>query len=372
MVFGKPPTQRDVAQRAGVSTATVSYIMNGRRDRKNPVTDETRHRVLEAARELGYQRNHAARSLRRRRTDCVCVVYSPPSSPWLERLTEQVHEAALRHEYSVITMPVAHDDRAGRALRILREQYVDGAILVPRHTLPIEELGALARHGLGLVVFDDVAVPDGFDVVRQAQIEACYAAVTHLIERGHQRIGYFGHGEPGPAPDLDDKYLGYRRALADHGIPVDDSLAIAAADSRTAAYQATRALLAREQPPTAVFSASDRCGIAAIWTAQQQGLSVPDDLAVVGVGNTDEGEVITPALTSVGIPAFDFTPIVDRLFQRVTSTGAVPETVMEASWELIVRQSSQLDAVSKSPASGALRHGLHHPARSRKGNEESP
>jgi DNA-binding LacI/PurR family transcriptional regulator len=337
---GKPPTQRDVARRAGVSTATVSYILSGRRGRMNPVAAETRQRVLDVARDLGYQRNHAARSLRRRRTEFVCVVHPTPSGPWVERLTEQLHVAAAQHGYGVITMPVGRGDRVGSLLRMLREQYVDGAVLAPGHAVPEGELGRLAANGQGLVVFDDNVVPDGFDVVRQLQAPACYCAMELLIRKGHQRIAYFGHGDPSGPPDVDTKHASYRAALTNNGIPVDDSLVVAAADFRTAAHLATVDLLRRPDPPTAVFSASDRGGIAAIGAARQSGRSVPADLAVIGVGNTHEGEVIAPALTSVGTPTFDFTVVVERLLERVITKAPMPGIELSQPWELISRQSA--------------------------------
>lgn len=336
------PTLRDVAERAGVSTATASFALNGRRrGRSRPVTDETLERVLRAAEELGYQRNHAARSLRRRRTDSVCVVYRPPSNPWVERLAEQLHHVALGYGYSVITMPVGPDDRVASAVRILREQFVDGIVLTPNHCFPVDELAGLARNARGMIVFDDAAEPAGFDVVRQREGRACYAAVQHLIEDGHRRIAYFGHGDADGPPTQDVKYRNYQQALADHAIPLDESLVTVAADSRHDAYLATSALLERPDHPTALFSGSDRAGIAAIMAAQQRGWSVPGDLAVVGVGSTDEGAVIEPALTTVGIPAFDFSAIVDRLFSRLESADALPDTVLDEPWELIVRRSSR-------------------------------
>jgi DNA-binding LacI/PurR family transcriptional regulator len=335
----KPPTQRDVAHHAGVSTATVSYILSGRRDRRNPVTDETRERVLSAARALGYQRNHAARSLRRQRTEFVGVIYRPPSSPWGERLIDQLHEAAVRHGYSVITLPAGPDDRTRNVLRVLREHYVDGALVMPNYCFPSEELIALARHGLGLVVFDDHIAPDGFDVVRQDQAPACRAAVDHLVRTGRQRIAYFGHGEPGRPPEDDLRYGAYRAALTAHDLPPDETLAVAAADSRSEAYQAATALLGRPDRPDAIFSASDRAALAAIWAATRLGLRVPDDVAVIGVGNTDEGAVVSPTLTSVGTPSFDFTPVVDRLFERIDQQG-LPGTELHQPWELIQRRSA--------------------------------
>jgi len=237
-------------------------------------------------------------------------------------------------------MPIGSGDRADSVLRMLREQYVDGAVLAPGHRVPAAELARLAAHGQRLVVFEDTAAPDGFDVVRQYQASACYQAVGHLIRAGHRRIAYFGHGDPSGPPDDCTKYGSYRGALVDHGIPIDDSLIVTAADHRTAAHLATMDLLRRPDRPTALFSASDRGGIAAIGAARQLGVSVPDDLAVVGVGNTDEGEVIEPPLTSVGIPSFDFSVVVERLFERVTSRVPLPGIELFEPWELIIRRSA--------------------------------
>lgn len=340
MLTDRPPTQQDVARRAGVSAATVSYILNGRRNRKKPVSDQTRERVLRAVEELGYQRNHAARSLRRRRTELIAMVHRPPSSPWGARLADQLHAAAVQRGYSVITMPVGPGDWTDTAVRSLREQHVDGAILTPPHYFAGAELTRLARAGLALVVFDDNAEPDGFDVVRQGQSAACQQAVEHLIEQGHRRIAYYGHGSADGSVERDTKYEGYWRALAVHGIPVDDALIFAAAESRTNAYRTTTELLRRPDPPSALFSASDRGALAAIWAAQRSGTSVPDDLAVVGVGNTDEGEVVSPSLTTVGSPAFDFTEVVERLFERTAASRSLPPTVLHQTWELVRRESS--------------------------------
>lgn len=333
------PTQRDVAERASVSTATVSYILSGRRGYAKPVSDETRDRVLRAASALGYRRNHMARSLRRRRTDLVCVVHELPSSPWLEHLIEQFHETAVRHGCAVITLPVTAGDR-DTALRVLGERYVDGAVVAPNCRFPAGELGQLARAGLALMVFDDDLAPRGFDVIRQGQEPACYAAVEHLVRAGHRRIAYLGQGTDLATARGDVRYAAYRDALADGGVELDDSLVVPAADSRVRAHEAVTHLLARRDRPTAIFSATDRAALQSLWVARDLGLSVPSDLAVVGVGNTDEGATVNPSLTSVGIPSFDFTVGIDRLFDRITSTAARRGKELHLPWELIVRKST--------------------------------
>jgi DNA-binding LacI/PurR family transcriptional regulator len=332
-------TQRDVAQHAGVSTATVSYVLSGRRDRKTPLPDGTRRRVLDAVQQLGYQRNHAARSLRRRRTELVAVVYRPPNNPWIERLTAQLHDAAAARGYSVVELPIGPDDRAEPALRVLREHYVDGALVMPDHCVPPAELPVLARRGLALVVFDDDAEPDGFDVVRQRKAEACRAVVTHLVERGHRRIAHLAHQHELDHPETSVRYASYRAVLAEHGLPVDESLVVPGADFRTAAYSAATELFARPDRPTALFSATDRAALTAIWAARDLHLEVPDDVAVASVGNTGEAEVLRPALTTAGIPRLDFTTGIERLYARLDAPHQ-PGEELSLPWQLIVRQST--------------------------------
>lgn len=340
---GRPPTQRDVALRAGVSTATVSYILSGRRDRATPVTPETRERVLRAVDELGYRLNHAARSLRRQRTELVCLVYRMPDNPWVERLTEQIQEAGGARGYSMIALPLRSERPGEPALRVLRERYVDGAVVAPGALIEPAELAALAAAGLALLVFDDDLAADSYDVVDQSQAAACRDLVRHLMSRGHRRIGYLAHDIELTAPDDAVQSLKYRAvaaALADAGVPLPAELVRPGADVRDRAYTETQMLLRSPEPPTALISASDRGAVDAIWAARDLGRSVPGDLAVAGIGNTAEGAAITPALTTIGLPRLDFTAPVDRLFERIAAGSALPGVRLAEPWRLIVRGSA--------------------------------
>jgi LacI family transcriptional regulator len=335
----RQPTQRDVAQRAAVSVATVSYVLSGRRDRPRPVSEETRERVLRAVRELGYQGNFAARSLRRRRSELVCVVYRPPSSPWLEALIGQLYASAGKRGYAVVTLPLAPGDPTEPALRVLRAQYVDGAIFTPDYFIDEAEMCALASGGLALVAFDDDIVPRQFDTVRSRRAEVCSWVVDHLIGRGHRRIAFLAHESEVDQTSAGVKYAGYRKALARHGMPFDESLVAVAAGARHEAYAATTELLQRPDRPTAIFSASDQAAIDAIWAARDLGFSVPGDVAVAGIGNSAEGVSIRPALTTAGIRSLDFSPTIDRLWARID--GTVKAGIqLEQDWELIVRSST--------------------------------
>jgi LacI family transcriptional regulator len=335
----RQPTQRDIARRAAVSVATVSYVLSGRRDRSRPVSAETRERVLRAVHELGYLGNYAARSLRRQRSEVVCVVYRPPSSPWLETLFGQLHTSASQRGYAAITLPLAPGDPTEPVLRVLRAQYVDGAIFTPDYCIAEAEMRRLASGGLALVAFADDIVPQEFDTVRSRRAEACYSVMDHLIGRGHRRIAHLAHENELAQTSAGVKYASYRQALARHGLPFDESLVITAADAREQAYAATTKLLQRPDRPTAIFSASDQAAIDAIWAARDLGFSVPGDVAVAGIGNTAEGASIRPALTTAGIRSLDFSPTIERLWARIDGK-AKTDTQLEQDWELIIRSST--------------------------------
>jgi LacI family transcriptional regulator len=333
------PTQRDIAERAGVSTATVSYVLSGRRGGAKPPPPETRERVLRAVAETGYQLDQAGRSLRRQRTDVVALMYPAPSSPWSDRLAEELQVAAAERGFAVVALPVITGASTAAILRILRQRYIDGAVLL--HDCPLDgaELAALAAQGRSLVVFDDDLEPDGFDVVRQDRLTACRAAIERLIAAGHRRIAFLGHADDHGGPLADVKLRSFRDGLAAHGIAEDPQLVRAVADSRSDAYAAVRDLLRRPNPPTALLSATDRAAIDGVWAARDLGVTVPAQLAVIGIGNIPEGLMISPPLTTVGAAALDFSREVARLFERLDAPTPLPGAELAAPWELITRAS---------------------------------
>ncbi len=334
------PTQRDIARRAGVSTATVSYVLSGRGGGAKQPPPATRERVLRAVAETGYQLDQAGRSLRRQRTDVVALMYPAPSSPWSDRLAEQLQTAAAERGLAVVALPVAASTSTQAILRVLRQRYIDGAVLLPDCPLDGAALAALAVQGLSLVVFDDDLAPDGFDVVRQDRVRACRSAVDRLVGGGHRRIAYLAHhGEHAGRSAGSVKLRSYRDGLAAHGIAPDPDLVLPVADSRSEAYGAVRELLRLPDAPTALLSATDRAAVDAIWAAREVGVGVPDGFAVIGIGNIPEGNMISPALTTVGAPLLDFSREVARLFARLDAATPLPGAELSAPWELIVRES---------------------------------
>jgi DNA-binding LacI/PurR family transcriptional regulator len=296
--------------------------------------------VLRAVAETGYQLDQAGRSLRRQRTDVVALMYPAPSSPWSDRLAEELQSAAAERGLAVVALPFTTRTATAAILRVLRQRYIDGAVLLPDCPLDAAELAALAAQGQALVVFDDELAPDGFDVVRQGRAEACRAAVDRLLAAGHRRIAFLAHADEHGGVLADSvKLRSYREGLAARGIALDPYLIRPVADSRSDAYAAVRDLLRCPDAPTALLSATDRAAVDGIWAARDLGVAVPDELAVIGIGNIPEGLMISPALTTVGARTFGFSREVGRLFARLDAPTPLPGEELTAPWELLVRAS---------------------------------
>ncbi|GAB3839275.1 LacI family DNA-binding transcriptional regulator [Kribbella italica] len=330
-------TLRDVAEAAGVSVATCSYVLSGRADRIKPLPEATRRRVEQCARRLGYEGNTAARSLRRQRSELIALIYAPPVGPWLDRLTMQCEDLAADRRYSVIGVPIRSLDRAAQSLRVVTRGHVDGAIFTPDLADHLD-LTAARRSTRALMVFSEHLTAPGIDVIRNNVEQSVAEATTYLIAAGRRRIAFLAHAGMA-SPLSSDRYLGYAGALERAGIAVDPRLVRAGAEAREDAVLVVRDLLDLPEPPDALVSESDRGAFAALQAASDRGVKVPDDLAVIGTGNTKEAGYSSPPLTSVGMYELDFTEIVEALFARIDDP-TLPARELSMPWTLNRRLSA--------------------------------
>jgi LacI family transcriptional regulator len=223
----------------------------------------------------------------------------------------------------------------------LHQRIADGAVIAASVPYLREDtLAGLARSGLPLVVMSNAATPAGCDIVRAPESEACGAALDHLFRSGRRRIAFVGHtyDVEGNAPT--ERRTAYLDALERHGVRATDSIIVAGADSRVAGYRAVAELLDGPDPPDAIFAASDRAAISAIRAAVDAGRTVPDDVAVVGVGNLEEGLVTRPTLSTVGPAAQEYGEVTQLLFERVLSEERLPGRVRVTPWSFIHRESA--------------------------------
>lgn len=333
---GSKPTIRDVAERAGVSLTTVSYVLSGRHGGTTRISEPTQERVKDAVRELGYVPNQAARGMRRGKTDLVAVAIGDLEWPWDRALAAAAAKILPEHGYQPVIL-------LGNAWRqFMLSGGADGVILgfIPEDVLEDETMIELARRGVAQVVISESMRPAGFDVLAPESEEGIAQGMDFLAAN-HRRIACIRRAEEGNRTKP-SRYSGYVAGLERAGIPVDDALVRTSSHRRDLAYQAALELLQLPEPPTAILATDDMEALQAVRAAFRLGLRVPEDVQIVGVGNSTEGQESDPALTTVGPdPIFDrvVTMLVDRLEQRSPAEG----TRVPAPWTLQLRGTTLQD-----------------------------
>ena len=328
-----------VAERAGVSVATVSFVLSGRPSGRVAASESTADRVRAAAAQLGYRPNQAARTIRTGRSDLVLLSLTQLSDPWSQSLSGAVNDATA----GLRLQPLILAD--GDWGEVLDGQPVDAAFIDGAETDDLDRIRSLVDRGLKLIVFSDTLEPDGFDVIRSAQRPGCELAIDHLVER-HTRIGCLAGSNPNrPGWHREQAYID---GLAKAGIEQRPGDLLRYTRDQEGAYAASLRMLDRPDRPTAVFASSDFAAITAVDVALRLGISIPDELEVIGVGNTVEAAQLHPALSSVG-PADLFRKVADLIVEVARSEGRRRPVRLDFPWQLYLRDTSRhLESLSRS------------------------
>lgn len=327
-------TMRDVAERAGVSIATVSHVINETR----PVSNELKARVLEAMQVLGYQPNLLARGLRRGETRTIGLIASDIADPFFAEMARCIEDAGFEQGYSVILCN--SDRRRDKELfyaRLLAEKQVDGVIFGTAGT-STEAIRLLQQRGMPLVVIDRRVSAVQVDLVLADNVQGGTLATRHLLELGHRRIGHItGNIE---VSSFAERLEGYRQALQAAGIPEDDQLVVPGSARADGGRQAARDLLALRDRPTAIFACIDLLTLGVMREAAGLGIDVPKDLSVVGFDDIALASMLTPPLTTVAQPKQEMGRLAaEMLLERIHDPDqAARKQVLDV--ELIVRGST--------------------------------
>ncbi|MGA6161878.1 LacI family DNA-binding transcriptional regulator [Amycolatopsis magusensis] len=326
-------TIRDVAERAGVSVATVSKVLNQRYG----VAATTSARVRSVIEELGYEASLVAQSLRNHRTNVIGILVAdlePFSTELLKGAADAIRGSGF--ELVVYSAGGRTDDQAGwerRYLSRLSGTLVDGALLVT----PAASLEP--REGTPVVAVDPHTGSAELPTIDSDNLSGARLAVEHLLGLGHRRIALLKG-----RPDLQSAHLretGYRRALAAAGVPVDEDLVQVGAYDPEVSAASARLLLDSPDRPTAVFAANDLSAIATVEVANELGLRVPEDLSVVGFDNIPESVLNVPPLTTVEQPIREMGRRAIQLLIPLIN-GEQPEpTHVTLDTRLVVRQSTR-------------------------------
>src|SRR5438094_3066681 len=331
-------TVHDVAQRAEVSTSTISHVLNQTRF----VSDELRQRVLAAMRELNYQPNAAARMLTLNRSNTIGLIVSDIRNPFFASVARGVEDVAQEHGYTVVLCN--SDETAWRetaCLNALETRAVDGVLLASAGVAD-EHLSRLVQAGFPIVLVDRDLPELGAPAVLLDNEGAAYSAVWHLITRGHQRIAMLS-GRAAISTTT-ERVAGYRRALREAGVEMDDRLVVSGESTSEGGTIAANAVLDLDERPSAIFSGNNLMTIGALQTIVNRGLLVPDDVALVGFDDFPFpwSDAFRPHLTTVAQPTYELgRRAAELLVQRLKkSPRSISAERVVLDGKLVVRESS--------------------------------
>ncbi len=325
-------TITDIAKALGVTPSTVSRALSG----SPRVKEETRKTILQAAREMGYERNVVASNLRRGRSSIVGIIVPRIYREFFSNVIGGA-ESILNHAGYNVLICQTHERREAelQALHTLRKNQV--ACVMMSHTIETEDPTPIAE-ALGdipLVQFDRVfrSLP-GAKVVND-NFESAYAATRHLIANGYRRVGALaGHLS---CEAFFDRLRGYRKALEDSGMPYEEQLVFQDCILRETGHAA--ALKAVEAGCDALYSAGDFSALGAMEALRERGLDIPRDFGIVGTADETFASLMSPSLTSLGQHAFEMGQAAAKAFLfRSQATTVI-------SMELHIRESSNRNSI---------------------------
>ena len=290
-------TMKDVARTAGVSTATVSHVLNGTR----LVHVVTRERVLRTIRELGYERDDSARRLRARSTFTIALIVPDLGNPLFPELATHVQLAAVRAGYDVVIystdVPGGSDQTLFQSyIRAIRRKRYDAVIVAETAPTTPENREQLLTAGVPVVLIGGRPYQEA-DRVYIDDYAGALDVMEHLTGLGHTHIAHIT-GAPGMAA-ASDRLRGYRDGLRRAGLPLSQHFEVGGTFLRDGGRRAMQELLHCSPRPTAVFAANDLTAVGAMHACFGAGLRIPEDIALVGFDDCSVATDVYPALTTV-------------------------------------------------------------------------
>ena len=340
-------TITDVARAANVHASTVSRVLNARAELS--LLPETRERVIAAATRLGYRPSALARGLRLRRTFTLGMLVPDITNPVFPPIIKGVEGAAHARGYHLILCNTDDSfEREASYLRVLREWRVDG-ILIASSSTADSTISELRREKFPFVLLASASrASDDLAVLADNRFGAS-AAIDHLIELGHRRIGLIA--APQTTMTGQERLLAARATLRRHHLSHDDALVVVADSfSEASGYTAARRLLLDGEPPTAIFGANDLIALGAIRLAREVGLAVPRDLSIVGFNDIPQSELFDPPLTTVQLPKEEMGVLAASLLIDQLEGRHIERRRVVLETQLVVRGSSAPPAAAATSA----------------------
>ncbi|ENM5735356.1 substrate-binding domain-containing protein [Vibrio mimicus] len=316
-------TMKDIARLAGVSTSTVSHVINKSRF----VSDEIAERVNNAAQQLNYAPSALARSLKMNRTRTIGMLVTTSTNPFFGEVVKGVERSCYHKGYNLILCNTEGDNQRMKAsINTLLQKRVDGLLLMCS-TLEGERLDVFDRYpDIPVVVMDWGPILFASDKIQDNSLQGGYMAAKHLIECGHKEIGCI----TGPLirHQAQMRYEGYKRALSEKGIAINPDWIVESDFECEGGYNAFEKLCERGKLPSALFVCNDMMAMGVIQAANLRGLRVPYDLSLIGYDDVHIAKFMSPALTTIHQPKYRLgKAAIDTLLYRLENPDTTAQVV---------------------------------------------
>jgi LacI family transcriptional regulator len=333
----KDVTIYDVAEALNISPSTVS---RGLKDHPQ-IHKETKKKIRAVAKEMGYQQNKFASSLRKRRTDTIGVVVPKLNSYFMATVIAGVEKITNKHSYGLIISQSQESAKQEiNCISTLFDSRVDGILIsLAFDTKNLDHFNKLLNKNIPIVFFDRVSECSGCMSVIIDNYKAGYEATTHLIEQGCKKIIHLGGNLLRNV--YSERFRGYKQALHDNGIDFNQKLVFISDLTGQSGRDIMKKVLKQNLKPDGIFASNDTSAVATMVEMQEAGIKIPDDIAVAGFNNEPISQVIRPNLTTVDYPAREIGEIAaTALIEKLNNSQSANYSTIVLKHSLIIRQSS--------------------------------
>jgi LacI family transcriptional regulator len=337
MSIQKDVTIYDIAEALSLSPATIS---RGLKDHP-AIKKDTKRRILEKAREMGYQHNLFASSLRKNRTNTIGVIVPKLNSYFMSAVISGIEKVANEAGYNlVISQSLESVKKEMMNIRTMFNSRVDGLLVSAAYdTEDIKHFNLFLDKKIPVIFFDRVLEHSECTRIVIDNFKAAHEVTSHLIEQGSRRIVHITGSLQRNV--YADRMKGYKRALEDHGLPFEEDMVIINNLSDQAGTEAAEIIRRMSTPPDGIFVANDSCAVSCIRHLKKFGISIPSDIAVAGFNNDPLSKVIEPNLTTVDYPGQEMGEVAaSLLIRRLNKTEGTVTNSMVLKHRLVIRQSS--------------------------------
>lgn len=325
---------KDVAREAGVSIATVSRVLND----IDVVNEDTKKKVVDAIKKLGYRPNIVARSLKTQRTKTIGILVPDISSGFYPEIVRGAEDVANIYDYNVILCNSDFDsEKEKEYLRVLREKMVDGVIYMSS-SLGVDTLDIINELDIKTVLVETKDKEGTLPSVTIDNIKATEEATNYLIRKGLTNIAFVG-AKKDAMNAWGDRYLGYEKALKDNGLALDEELVYLKSLKVKTGYDAVEKFVDSDKKFDGVICASDEIAMGVINGLRDRGIIVPQNVSVIGFNDNAVASVFYPKITTINQPSYDMGSVAMRMLIKILNKKEIEQSQYVLDYNLIERES---------------------------------